>query len=96
MLQLQESLGIKINLLIAVRVDNIGAIFMSKNINTTSGTKHVDVRTKYINQYCEDGVIKTIFVEPANNDADIFPKSMGQYLCNKHSNKLIFTKNQAS
>ena len=70
---------------------------MAKNINTTSGTKHVDVRTKskYVNEYCEDGVIKIIFVESADNDADIFTKNLGQELHNKHSSKLISTKNQA-
>ena len=94
-LQLLESLKIEVNLPITVRVDNTGAIFMAKNINTTSGTKHVDVRTKYVNEYCEDGVIKIIFVESANNDADIFTKNLGQELHNKHSNKLISTKNQA-
>ena len=73
-LQLLKSLGIKVNLPITVRVDNIGAIIVSKNNNTTSGTKHIDVRTKYVSQYCEDGVIKIIFVESANNDADIFTR----------------------
>ena len=68
---------------------------MSKNINTINGTKHVDVRTKYVNQYCEDRVVKIIFVESANNNADIFIKKLGQDLHNKHSNKLISTKNQA-
>ena len=76
-------------------IDNIGAICMSKNINTTSGTKHVDVRTKYVNQYCEDGVLKIVFVESANSDADVFTKNLGQDLHNKHSNKLISKKNQA-
>ena len=95
MLQLLESLGIKINLPITVRVDNIEASLMSKNINMTSGTKHVDVRTKYVNKYCEDGVIKIIFVESANNSADIFTKNLGQDLHNKHSNGLISEKNQA-
>ena len=71
-LQLLESLGIKVNLPITVHVDNTGAMFTPKNINTTSDTKHVDVHTKYINQYCEDDVVKIVFVESANNDADIF------------------------
>ena len=67
-LQLVESLGIKINLPIAVRVDNSGAIFMSKNINTT-GTKHIGVWNKYVSKNCEDRVIKIIFVELAETDA---------------------------
>ena len=45
-LQLLESLGIKVNLPIKVRFDSIGVIFMFKNINTTTCTKHVDTRTK--------------------------------------------------
>ena len=76
-LQLLESLEIKVNLPITVRVDNTGAIFMSKNINTTSGTKHIDVRIKYANEYCKEGVVKIIFVESANNNADIFYQESG-------------------
>ena len=50
------------------------------------------MRTKYVNQYCEDGVIKIVFVESANNDADIFTKNLGQDHHNKHSNKLTSKK----
>ena len=53
-LQLPKSLEIKVKLPITVRVDNTGAVFMSKNINMTSGTKHVDIRTKYANKYCDE------------------------------------------
>ena len=95
MLQLLESLKIKVHLPITVCIDNTGAIFMSTNINTTSGTKHVDVCTKYANQYCEDGVVKIVFVEPENNDANIFTKNLGQDLHNRRSNKLISEENQA-
>ena len=73
-------------------IDNIGAMVVSKNINTTSGTKQVNVRTKYVNEYCEDGVIKIIFVESAENDADIFTKNLNQKLHSKYSSKLISAK----
>ena len=53
-LQLFEEMKIHVELPIVVNIDNMGAIFMSKNINTTSRSKHVDVRTKYVNEYCED------------------------------------------
>ena len=45
-LQLFEEMKIKIELPIVVNVDNMGAIFMSKNINTSSRSRHIDVRTK--------------------------------------------------
>ena len=46
--QLVKTIGIKVSLPIIVRMDNIGAIFMSKNITTTGCTKHVDIRFKAI------------------------------------------------
>jgi hypothetical protein len=61
-LQLLESMHIKVELSITVHVDNIGAIWMSQNVNTLSCTKHVDIPTKYVNEHCEDGVLKIIFV----------------------------------
>ncbi len=45
-MKLLESMEIKVKIPVIVRVDNIGAIFMSKNITTTSQSKHMDVTTK--------------------------------------------------
>ena len=42
--QLLQSISVKIELPITVKVDNIGAIFMSKNALTSGQTKHVDVQ----------------------------------------------------
>ena len=86
--QLLESLGIKVNLPIIVRIDNIRAIFMSKNINPTSGTQHVDVHTKYVNQYCKDEIINVILIKLADNYAGIITKKLNQEFCNKNSSKL--------
>ena len=74
---------------VIVRVDNIGAIFMSNNITTTSRSKHVDVRTKYINEYVEDGILKIIFVRSKDSDLDIMTKNLSGEGYSKHSNKLI-------
>ncbi len=45
-----------------VHVDNVGAIFMAQNITTTSHTKHVDIRYKFVNEYVPDGVVNIIFL----------------------------------
>ena len=55
-LQFLEGMKIKVKLPIVVNVDNMGAIFMSKNINTSGQSKHIDVRTKYVNEFVEDGI----------------------------------------
>ena len=62
-------------LLDMVRVDNLGAIFMASNTITTSDTKHVNIRHKYMNKYVEDGVVEIAFVEFADNDGNILSKN---------------------
>ena len=42
-----------------------------------------------MNEYCEDGVLKIIFVKSADNDSNIMTKKLGGDLHSKHSNKLI-------
>ena len=91
-LQLLENMKIKVKLPVTVRVDNVGAIFMSKNISTSNCTKHVDIRTKYVNEYVEDGIIKIIFVQSGNNDSDIMTKNVSDDLLDKHVVKLIGDK----
>ena len=48
-LQLLESMKINVKLPIFVNVDNIGAVFMANNKSMNSCTKHMDIRTKYVN-----------------------------------------------
>ena len=88
-LQLLESIHIKVRLPIIVRVDNVGAIFLSGNINTASRSKHIDIRTNYVNEYVEDGVLKIVFVKSADNTSDMMTKNLGGELHVKHSSGLV-------
>ena len=72
---------------IVVNVDNMRTVYMSKNINTTGRSKHIDVRTKYVNEYVEDGVLKIVYVKSEENDTDIFTKTLGGELHGKHAVK---------
>ena len=91
-INLCDSMQIKIQLPVTVRVDNIGAIFMTQNVTTISRTKHVDVRGKYVKEYAEDGVIKIVFVRSEDNDSDIMTKNLASELYGKHSKKLLGSK----
>jgi len=42
-MQVMMSMGILVKLPIIVRVDNVGAIFMSENVTTSQRTKHMDI-----------------------------------------------------
>ena len=54
-----------------MRVENAGAFLMSNNVTTTSGTRHVDIRTKFAKEFQEDGKIKIICVRLEKNDSAI-------------------------
>ncbi len=58
--QVLQSIKIKVKLPIIVQVDNVGAIFKTKNITTTGCSKHVDKCYKFLTEYSEDRVIKVI------------------------------------
>ena len=47
---------------ISTKVENVGAIFIASTIATTCHTMHHDIRYKYINEYVEVRVVKTVFV----------------------------------
>ncbi len=62
--QILREIGINEELPIVVRVNNIGAIFMSENIQVLQGTKHVDTRLRFVNQFVSDGFLKSFFSGP--------------------------------
>ena len=72
---LLKSMNLEVKLPITVRVDNVGAIFMSENVTTSNSTKHVDTRYRFVNELVEDGFIEIIFVKTKDNMADIFTKN---------------------
>ena len=90
--QAVESMGLKIVLPIIVRVDNIGAIFMSENVSATAKTKHVDIRSKFVKEFCEDGVLKIVFVRSEWNTSDIMTKNLRADLHARHAAKLVGDK----
>ena len=49
----------------------------------------MDVRTKYVNEFCENGIIKIIFISSSENISDIMSKNLSADLNAKHSAKLI-------
>jgi len=91
-LQLLEAMKIKVKLPVIVRVDNVGAIFMGSNVTTSSRTRHIDCRTKYVREYQEDGVVKIIFVKSESNISGIMTKNVQGDLYDKHSSELTMSK----
>ena len=68
--QLLQTMNIEVELPITVHVDNVGPIRLSNNRTTGDRTKHIDIRTSFVEEYQEDGKIIIKFVKSEENDAD--------------------------
>jgi hypothetical protein len=90
--QILESMGIVVEIPIIVRVDNVGAIFMSENASTSSRTRHVDIRYHFVREYVEDGFIRIIFVRSEENLADEFTKNVTGDIYDAHVNEYMTEK----
>ena len=57
-----KRMGIHITSPITVCVDNMGAVFMSNNVTTSSHTRHIDMHIKFVGEFVQGGVIVVRFV----------------------------------
>ena len=68
------SMKIPIKLPVTIRIDNMAVIFIASNITTTSHTKQMDTRYKYVNDYVEDRILKICF-KSVENESHILMKN---------------------
>jgi hypothetical protein len=67
-----------------VRVNNVGAVFMTENVSMSGCTKHIDVRHHYVWEFVQEGFIKIIFMRLEYNFADGFTKDVSGAIYNAH------------
>lgn len=77
--------GMEVTYLIEINVDNIGAIYLSKNATTGNWTKHVDICYHFVQEYVEDGTLKIVFVQSEDNTTDLMMKNLGNEFYAKHT-----------
>ena len=83
-------MGIPMKLPVDVWVDNVGAIFMSENMTSSSRTRHMDTRWWYVNQLQEqDKLIKIRFVKTLENVSDVGTKNVTKDIYETHKSRLI-------
>ncbi|CAJ1959428.1 unnamed protein product [Cylindrotheca closterium] len=88
--QILETMGVKVEYPIVIRVDNTAAIFMATNVTTNQRTRHVDICTKFVTQYTgPDGILKILFVKGTDNESDIMTKNVTGNLHEKHIPKMM-------
>ena len=90
--QLLQTKNIEVKLPITLYVDKVGAIWLSNNHTISDRTKHIDIRTSFVNEYQEDGKIVIKFVKSEETEADIFTKNTTNMIFSNHQKKLVWDK----
>ena len=79
----------KVNLLMLVLMDNIGAIEMMDMKSRKCRTKHVDTHYHWIGEFIKDDIVKVKYVKLEDKTLDICTKNLLAKLFEKHSKKLV-------
>jgi len=90
--QLLPHLRIDVERPVKVHVDNIGAIFLAENQNTSDRTKHVDICFHFICQHIQERTVKVEFVKSRENDVDLFTKNVNGETFEEHRGKMVWTR----
>jgi hypothetical protein len=70
-------------------VDNIGAIFLSENRNSSERKKHIDIKYHYTREQIDLGFIQIKFVKSEENIAVLFTKNLKVETFEYHASKLV-------
>ena len=82
--QLLRFLDIKVKTPVEVRVDNVGAIYMSQNQASSTRTRHMDTRWFYVNDMQDEEMIVIKFVRSEDNVSDVATKNVTADTMRKH------------
>mmetsp|Transcript_19788 Transcript_19788/g.30384 ORF Transcript_19788/g.30384 Transcript_19788/m.30384 type:complete len:328 (+) Transcript_19788:378-1361(+) len=84
-MQVVESIGLKVKKPMKLHMDNKGAIDMVDTWRVGGRTKHIDVRHHFIRDMKELGAIKIVWKASEEMVGDLFTKNLGQSLSNTHT-----------
>jgi hypothetical protein len=87
-LQILESMKIKVELPVKIYNDNMGAINMVRNNAPGTGTRHVNVRYHFTRELHES-VIMLHYRETQDNEADMMTKNATHAEFVRHTPKLV-------
>ena len=66
-----QSLGFTIALLVILKVDNLGTVYLSKNVGSSIKTRYTDTHPHFVFTYCKNSIVSVKFVSKKLNKLDI-------------------------
>jgi hypothetical protein len=94
--QILLSIGVPVQMPVTIKVDNMGAIFMSKNATSSSRTRHMDVKWRFVNDLSDDQVIELVFVRSEDNWSDMQTKNVSGNIYDRHAPEFVVPREDVS
>jgi hypothetical protein len=80
-----ESIGLKVRVPMILNVDNKGVMDLANNWSVSGRTRHITVRTNFLRELKEQGLLIVEWISSCDNSSDIFTKNLQGPLFNKHA-----------
>jgi len=90
--QILRSLGIPVQTLVTVHVDNMRAIFMLENVSSNQRTRHIDVKHRFLIDLTAEGFLDVVFTNSAKNTSDGLSKNVSKEVYERHTPKFMADK----
>ena len=84
-----RSLGFVIGLPMIVEVDNIGAIYLTRNASSSVRTRHVDLQFHFVREFYQQGILQVVFVNTTMQQSDIMTKNVNPTTYDRHAATLL-------
>jgi hypothetical protein len=89
LLRTMQALDLKVELPMALEIDNKGAVYLANNMSVGGRTRHVDVKSHFLRELKDKGLIVVRYISGDDNDADIFTKNTSVKVFERHLPKFV-------
>lgn len=91
LMQTMNAVGLKVELPMVLEMDNIGAVHQANNMSVGGRTRHVDVKSHFLRELKEEGLLVIKHISGDDNDSDIFTKNTSIKVFERHIPKFVGT-----
>jgi hypothetical protein len=84
-----ESIGLKVKLPMILQVDNKGVMDLANNWSVGGRTRHITVKTNFLRELKEEGILQVEWIPTEANSADMFTKNLQGPLFAKHASVYV-------
>ena len=82
--RLLESMQLQVQLPMVIECDNKGAVDLVNGYQVGGGTKHIDIRTYFVRDLKDDGVIVVKWIPTESNETDTLTKNTKEKIFVRH------------